>query len=262
METKYIHGTDACEQQRLAALNQITNSSFIDFLELTGHEIVLEVGSGLGILSSAIAARLPRGRVVGLEYATAQLVAAQINAAANLNFCQADAHNIPLLNDSFDLVYCRYLLEHVGNPIQVLEEIRRVLKPGGRIYIQENNIAVNTLYPDCSHFNIVWQKFILLQKKLGGDPLIGKKLFALLQGTGFRNIELSLEPELHWSGQPSFRPWVENLIGNLKSSINDLIKYRLSSEEEIMFAINELTAFMQRNDATALFYWNRAKALQ
>ncbi|XOB42197.1 MAG: class I SAM-dependent methyltransferase [Candidatus Nealsonbacteria bacterium] len=47
----------------------------------------------------------------------------------------ADAHNLPIADDSSDGVICKSTLEHTKNPIQVVEEIYRILKKGGKHFI-------------------------------------------------------------------------------------------------------------------------------
>src|SRR5262250_2621315 len=109
---RYVHGTAAPEQDRLAALNRLTNEPFISFLGLGGSEKVLEVGSGLGILASEASRVVPQGSVTGIEYAADQLSTAP-TGAPNLKFIQGDAHSLPFPENTFDVVYCRYVLEHV-----------------------------------------------------------------------------------------------------------------------------------------------------
>ena len=254
----YIHGTDSAEQQRLALLNSLSNPPFQAFLgEIDGLRI-LDVGSGLGILASDISQRNPSGFTVGVEYSADQLRAASRLTGENLAFSRGDAHALPFADGSFDLVYCRYLLEHVQNPRQVMREMRRVLRPGGRAVAQENNILINQFYPDCPAFDSVWSRFVELQTRLGGDARIGKKLFTLFRQAGFRDIELSIQPEVHWSGSPGFRPWVENLIGNIRSAESELRRQNLASDHEIATAIVELELLMEQEDSSAYFYWNRA----
>src|SRR2546426_6914087 len=90
----YIHGTAESEQGRLAALNRLTNQSFVDFLELKRNDSVLEVGSGLGMLAAEVAARAPHGEVVGVEYSAEQLAATKVTQS-NLRFQQGDALRLP-----------------------------------------------------------------------------------------------------------------------------------------------------------------------
>ena len=63
----YIHGTEPSEQDRLAALNRMTNAAFIRFLAVPDGARVLEVGSGLGLLAVETASAARDVRVVGVE---------------------------------------------------------------------------------------------------------------------------------------------------------------------------------------------------
>src|SRR5439155_1457614 len=73
-QTSYIHGTEPAEQARLRLLNELTNKSFIDFLQIEETSSVLEVGSGLGILAQDVARLVLKGEVVGVEYSREQMV--------------------------------------------------------------------------------------------------------------------------------------------------------------------------------------------
>lgn len=263
-DATYIHGTAPSEQERLAALNRANNPHFLRFLDPNGARKILEVGSGLGLLAAEIARAAPNAHITGLEYSAEQLakVPAPPDAPINLSFQQGDAHSLPFADESFDLVYCRFVLEHVADPARVLREMRRVLTPGGRAFVQENNILINDFDPDCPAFNRVWHAFAALQTRLGGDALVGKRLYRLMSGAGFSHTQLSIQPELHHSGQPAFEPWVRNLIGNVRSGEAALIQHALADRAEIEQSVSELEALIQRPDATALFYWNRAIAVK
>jgi SAM-dependent methyltransferase len=123
---------------------------------------------------------------------------------SHLRYQQGDALRLPFEADRFDVVYCRYLLEHVAGPAQALAEMHRVLRRNGKVFIQENNILANEFYPDCPKFDALWRKFAGLQRQLGGDALIGKKLFALLKEAGFETITLSFAPEIHPADSATF----------------------------------------------------------
>jgi SAM-dependent methyltransferase len=257
----YIHGTESSEQERLRLLNDLTNQPFIDFLELAETSSVLEVGSGLGILAEEVARLVPQGEVCGVEYSSEQLARA-VSPPANLHFIQGDAHALEFEDDRFDVVYCRYVLEHVADPLQVLREMRRVLKPEGKVFVQENNILVNLFYPASPLFEALWRKFAVLQEELGGDALIGKKLLPLLKRADFAEVKLSIQPEIHHSGKQSFRPWIENQIGNIEGAAAELEAHHLATREEIQQAIDEIRGWVERDDASAFFYWNRASGVK
>jgi SAM-dependent methyltransferase len=67
------------------------------------------------------------------ESARVDLVGFDIYASPNITFL-ADAHRIPLADASVDAVWIQAVLEHTVDPIQVVSEIRRVLRPGGLVF--------------------------------------------------------------------------------------------------------------------------------
>ena len=249
----YIHGIGSAEQERLTLLNRLTNQSFIDFLALTDTRSILDIGSGLGILTEQVAELAPHSTVCGIEYFAEQLAATKARRRSNLHLLRGDAHRLPFKDEGFDLVYCRYVLEHVANSDDEILTLHA---------LQENNILVLVLYPDCPCFAAVWRQFARLQKQLGGDALIGKKLLPLLKAAGFQQSALSIAPEVHYASTSTFRAWIENLIGNVRSGAEALHKHRLATPGEIAEAIAELQAFMERDEASAFFYWNRASGLK
>jgi SAM-dependent methyltransferase len=259
-DTTYIHGTDPDEQVRLARLNDLTNTAFIAFLRVAPGSRVLEVGSGLGILAAQIATSVPGARVVGIERSADQLAAAR--RVEGVSYVQGDAHALELADASFDLAYCRYLLEHVADPRRVLAELRRVVRPGGRVAAQENDISLSRLDPPCLCFEKVWSAFARHQQRLGGDPFIGRRLFRIFRSAGFKDVELSVQPDIHWQGSPGFSAWVENLAGNVRGARDGLIASELSTPAEVDEAISELSSLAQLPDASAQFVWNRAVAVR
>lgn len=92
--------------------------------------------------------------------------------------------------------------------------------------------------------------------------LIGKRLFALFKQAGFREITLSVQPEVHHAGQATFQPWIENVIGNVQGAAAQLQAQHLATREAIDAAVAELRGLIARDDATALFYWNRASGVK
>lgn len=258
MKPEYIHGVHKEEQNRLRLLNRLTNEAFLDFVQVSGGERVLEIGSGLGIIANEIAGKHPSSSVVGMEYSPDQIAQCD-KSHENLEFIRGDAHGLPFGADTFDVVYGRYILEHLSNPPGALKEVHRVLKTGGRVYFQENTISVLKLYPECPAFSRIWTQFIKLQTALGGDAEIGVKLYSLFRSTGFTQLEPSWAGEIHYPGKDSFGPWIENIIGNITGASGKLIKLKLAKGSQIRQAIDELHAFMEKEDACTYFYWNRIK---
>ena len=104
----------------------------------SGAGTILDLGCGTGELTAALARRVgPRGRVIGVDPDPARLEFARRNAPPgldNLGFVQASGEELgPIADGTIDLVYSNYALHWVLDPPAVFDELRRVLRPGGRV---------------------------------------------------------------------------------------------------------------------------------
>jgi 2-polyprenyl-6-hydroxyphenyl methylase/3-demethylubiquinone-9 3-methyltransferase len=94
-------------------------------------ERVLDLGCGAGRFLAALAQA--GAEPVGVELAEAALERARANApGAELRLLEPDG-SLPLDHRSIDLVWCSEVLEHVADAGALLGEVRRVLRPGGRL---------------------------------------------------------------------------------------------------------------------------------
>lgn len=90
---------------------------------------VLEVGCGEGIVLATLAARLPGTRLDGLEIDETALEEAR-NRCPGATLVRGDACAVPFDDQSFDLVVCLEVLEHLPEPARALRELRRVTRAG------------------------------------------------------------------------------------------------------------------------------------
>ncbi|HEX6254675.1 MAG TPA: class I SAM-dependent methyltransferase [Euzebyales bacterium] len=103
---------------------------------------VLDVGSGTGALSFALARRMPGGDVVGIEPSEAMVAYAHAKAARlglDVDFRQGYAQDLPVSDDAVDAVTISLALHHVAEDRvpDALAEARRVLRPGGLLFVIE-----------------------------------------------------------------------------------------------------------------------------
>jgi SAM-dependent methyltransferase len=94
---------------------------------------VLEVGAGTGRDSLALAKR--GAHVVTIDYSDQSLRIIRDVAGAELGIVCGDALSLPFADDSFDIVFHQGLLEHFRQPLDLLRENRRVLRPGGHLLV-------------------------------------------------------------------------------------------------------------------------------
>jgi ubiquinone/menaquinone biosynthesis C-methylase UbiE len=102
----------------------------------------IDLGCGPGYLVFDLTAQAPELSVIGLDLSAAMLDLAKARAElagleARVSFKQADAQRIPVPDGSVDLVVSSFSLHHWNDPVAVLNEVARILRPGGAFLIRD-----------------------------------------------------------------------------------------------------------------------------
>jgi trans-aconitate 2-methyltransferase len=128
----------ASEYARISALQHTMAEEAQSLLALNGNERVLDIGCGNGKNTSEIAARLPQGSALGVDFSSDMVAFASANYATthpNLTFAVADARHLPFAQE-FDLVVSFNALHWVPEQALALQSIHAALKPGGRAQLR------------------------------------------------------------------------------------------------------------------------------
>ena len=195
----YIHGFSTTEQQRLRKQAQFSEHMVYRDIDLRDAQSVLEVGCGVGAQSEILLRRFPHVQLTGIDMSPRQLEAAASHlasvpwATSRYQLKQMDAGAMQFRARSFDAAFLCWVLEHVPNPSLVLSEVRRVLKPGGVVYITEVMNASFFLDPYSPHLLQYWMAFNDYQLECAGDPFVGAKLGNLLLALGYDDIRTELK---------------------------------------------------------------------
>lgn len=118
--------------------NAPLNLWIVDRLAITPQERVLEIGFGPGVALAALAARASRGLVAGVDLSASMVRQARARhaaaiAARRVELCQGDAAALPFADGAFDAVCATHVLYFWPDPVATVRELRRVLRPGGRL---------------------------------------------------------------------------------------------------------------------------------
>jgi SAM-dependent methyltransferase len=155
---------------------------------------VADLGCGVGLVTELIAEFVgPDGHVVGIDSSGAQLAEARERlraAGANISFAQASATDTGLPPDSFDLVYCRFLLLHLPEPERALREMRSLLKPNGILVCEDGDLTTAGSEPP-SALGAHADLFGRLGPLRGLDYTLGRRLFQMVIGSGFPAPEIT-----------------------------------------------------------------------
>ena len=127
---------NAAGYARISALQQQMAADALALVSLAGTEKVLDVGCGQGKVTAEIAARVPRGVVVGVDPSHDMIEFANSHfAAANLRFEVGDARTLSFAGE-FDRVVSFNALHWVPKQDAALQSIRRALRPDGRALLR------------------------------------------------------------------------------------------------------------------------------
>ncbi|WP_035322175.1 class I SAM-dependent methyltransferase [Peribacillus kribbensis] len=111
---------------------------------IPSHARILELGCGNGAVWAKNKDRIPESWDITLsDFSTGMLADAKknIGEAANIDFQQLNAADIPFADHSFDVVMANHMLYHVPDRKKALQEIKRVLRPGGVLYSSTNGVT-------------------------------------------------------------------------------------------------------------------------
>jgi ubiquinone/menaquinone biosynthesis C-methylase UbiE len=194
-ESRYVHGYDSRECHRLYdQANTLQELLHHDTVFAPGS-LVLECGCGTGAQTVLLAARNPGARIVSVDISAASLEQARRRVAAaghrNVEFLEADIFSLPFAGERFDHVFLCFVLEHLSAPEAALLAVKRVLRRDGTITVIEGDHGSWYCYPQTPESTQAVQCLIAIQARLGGDSLIGRRLYPLLAAAGFRDVRVS-----------------------------------------------------------------------
>jgi SAM-dependent methyltransferase len=136
---EFAHQADAFARSPTMSLAE-TLDAVVDLVPEDPTARWAEVACGPGLISRAMARRV--GSVQGLDLTPAMVDKARAEATAagvgNVSFTVGDATALDLAADSFDGAITRFSLHHIPAPLRVLEEMRRVVKPGGLVIVADH----------------------------------------------------------------------------------------------------------------------------
>lgn len=183
----YIHGFGAEEEQRLRDQAHVLAPVVFDDLDLPTHGLLLELGCGVGAELEIVHERRPDLTLVGVDLSGSHITAAHEHVEC-ARVVHADATCLPFTDASFDVVLTVWLLEHVPDPVAVLAEARRVLRPDGTLICTEVDNDTFRFVPSVPVVEQWWDRFNHHQQEAGGDPFVGRRLERIADLLGFHDV--------------------------------------------------------------------------
>jgi SAM-dependent methyltransferase len=191
----YVHGYDARESERL----RDQAGSLVELLHsdtaYPAGSTVLEAGCGVGAQTVTLARNSPGARFTSIDISESSLkeAKARVDAAGmtNVDFRVADLFDLPYGHAAFDHVFVCFVLEHLARPQQALDRLKAALRPGGSITVIEGDHGSAYFHPDSASAREAISCQVELQRRAGGNAMIGRQVYPLMVGAGFESVRVS-----------------------------------------------------------------------
>jgi ubiquinone/menaquinone biosynthesis C-methylase UbiE len=264
-DSKYLHGFTKQEQDRLYNQARVFEKDlFVDLVDFKAQSHLIEIGSGVGAQTEILLEKFPHLKIQCVDASATQVARAKHHLKTyakkgRVRFHVGDASEMPFESEQFDGGFICWLLEHVPDPLAILKETHRVLRPGGRLVCNEVFNTTFYVHPYSPATLQYWFEFNDFQWSIRGDPFVGTKLGNYLTKSGFRDVETSIRYHHLDNRQPKKRAqliqyWSDLLL----SAAPGLIEARRVTPAMVKAMRKELTSLKRDPDAVFFYGWVQA----
>jgi ubiquinone/menaquinone biosynthesis C-methylase UbiE len=262
----YLHGYSPEEQERLYRQARFLEPKVFEGVEYRPGQKILEVGCGVGAQTEILLRRYPGIQVQGVDASRSQVERARRQLkdsvrSGRVAFETADALHLPFDDDSFDGAFVCWFLEHVQAPVEILREVRRVLKADAVLFCNEVLNATFYVHPYSPATLRYWFAFNDHQWELKGDPFVGGKLANYLLAAGYQNVETRVATFHYDNRAPKQRAaFIEYWTSLLLSGAPGLIEAGKVTRDEVQAMKRELEHLKNHEDSVIFYSFVKARA--
>ncbi|MBO1580923.1 methyltransferase domain-containing protein [Bacillus sp. XF8] len=166
-------------------------------LGLANADTIIELGSGPGFLLEKLLTHIPQVKVTGVEidpllvnYATEYL---KKEDQSRWQVHEGDIMQTGMKDNTYDFAITRLVLEHLPDPIKAMQEIYRIVKPGGKVIVVDNDFEMHIMtYPPVLGLRELYDAYCKARFAEGGNPKIGRELPHILKDGGFSDVQFNI----------------------------------------------------------------------
>jgi len=209
----------------------------------------IDLGCGGGEVTLEIAKLVaPDGVVTGIDMDDVKIDLARAAAV------ERGVHNVEFLADnvdnwdepgSYDVVYSRFLLQHLAEPEGLLRRMWAAVRTSGALIVEDADFDGWCCHPRNEGFEFFVRTYAEVIRQRGGDHTIGRKLFAYFLEAGIPSPHVALVQSVSIGGESKELAW-----STLDATAEAIISEGVATSDEVAAALNSLRQFT--DDSTTL----------
>ena len=209
----------------------------------------IDLGCGGGEVTLEMAKLVaPDGTVTGVDIDPVKIGLARTAAA------ERDVHNVEFLAanvnswdepDSCDVVYSRFLLQHLTEPVDLLRRMWAAVRSGGVLIIEDADFDGWCCHPPNEGFEFFLRTYAEVIRRRGGDHAIGRKLYGYFLDAGIPTPHVALVQSVSIGGERKGLAW-----STLNATGEAIVSEGVATSDELASALTALRQFT--DDSTTL----------
>jgi SAM-dependent methyltransferase len=252
----YALGTSADETSRLQRQSDellVADTALVDRTTLGLGDTAIDLGCGprgiLELLSDRVG---PSGRVIGLDadhnHVAKALEMVATRGLTNVEVVLADARDTALPTSSFDVVHTRALLITVPKPEQVVQEMARLIKPGGWVLSFEPDCDSTVCFPSHPAYERLVGMIAPVFSRNGADWRIGRRVAELFRSAGLVDLEIECRADAY----PHAHTRRTILVDLIRSMRAQVVKRCFATETELDELFAAARAHLENPDVVVM----------
>ena len=249
MSNDYVISGGRSGFERLRVLSRVwgdTTESLLRSVGVGPGMRCLDVGCGAGDVSLFLASLVgPSGAVVGSDSDGVQLdlVRAECHRLG-VTTVELVLENVMELeaSDAYDVVYSRFVLEHLPDPLEALRRMWRAVRPGGLLIAEDGDFLADFCEPPHPGFDFWQYAYQETLRRHGGDPLSGRLLHSRFREVGIPDPQLEVVQHVYLSGEGKLMPYL-----TIARTASKIVASGVATQAEVDQALTSAGSASQRH---------------
>ncbi len=161
----------------------------------------------------------------------------------HLSFQVKNAYELDF-ESQFDFAYARFLLSHLKNPLQALQRMRKAVKPGGKIVVEDVHFSGHFCYPANSSFDQYLNLYSQVVARRGGNADLGPQIPELFRQAGIEDVGFDVIQPCFDKGEGKWMGYIT--LMRIREAV---LEARLLDVKQWETLIGQFEKFTSRNDS-------------